>query len=61
MKKIKIYSNKTNVKHLERIFLALEVGKKLYIKAGTGGKDKKRLKQWFGLNKKVDAEGKEKG
>ena len=29
MKKIKIYSNKRDVKHLERIFLALEVGKKL--------------------------------
>ena len=28
LKKIKIYSNKRNVKHLKRIFLALEVGKK---------------------------------
>ena len=28
MKKIKIYSNKRDVKQLERIFLALEVGKK---------------------------------
>ena len=26
--KIKIYSNKINVKHLKRIFLSLEVGKK---------------------------------
>ena len=45
MKKIKIYSNKRNVKHLKRIFLALEVGKK---------KRMRRLTKKRGLNRKRD-------
>ena len=54
MKKIKIYSNKRNVKHLKRIFLALEVGKKKRIRRW---KRKKKRRRW---TKRKKAETKQK-
>ena len=45
MKKIKIYSNKRDVKQLERIFLALEVGKK---------KRMRRLRKKEGLKRRKE-------
>ena len=45
MKKIKIYSNKRDVKQLERIFLAWEVGKK---------KRMRRLRKKEGLKRRKE-------
>ena len=51
LKNIKIYSNKRDVKHLERIFLALEVGKKLRRRHAQKKRGAELSKKRFGLKK----------